>query len=50
MEKTIICELCTSNILRGIVYQMKNGFYVCSDCKDELEKIKGIEFDGREIP
>ncbi len=48
MKNIIPCELCTTNILKGLVYKMKSGFYVCQECKDELEESEPIDFDGTE--
>ena len=46
MQKSVPCELCQLNIIRGMVYLMSSGTYVCRDCKEELDRIEPIEFDG----
>lgn len=45
--KSIPCELCCSNIIRGIVHKI-NSQYICDDCKTKLEDSEGIYFDGKE--
>lgn len=42
---SVPCELCYSNIVRGIVHKIGSS-YVCDDCKQELEKSEGVWFDG----
>ena len=44
---SVPCELCYSNIVRGIVHKIGN-VYVCDDCKNELEKSEGVWFDGHD--
>jgi len=44
---SVPCELCYSNIVRGIVHKIGSSF-VCDDCKQELEKSEGIWFDGHD--
>lgn len=44
---SVPCELCYSNIVRGIVHKIGN-VYVCDDCKSELDKSEGVWFDGHD--
>ena len=44
---SVPCELCYSNIVRGIIHKIGN-VYVCDDCKRELDKSEGVWFDGHD--
>jgi len=43
--KTIPCELCHTNILKGIVHKI-HGVYVCDGCKCYLEESDGEYYNG----
>ena len=44
--KTIPCELCHTNILKGLVHKI-HGVYVCNGCKCCLAESDGEYFNGR---
>lgn len=43
---SVPCELCSSNIAVGLIYEFEPGIFICDECRDKLVKIEGFWFDG----
>ena len=43
---SVPCELCSSNIVVGLVYEFEPDIFICDECRDKLVKIEGFWFDG----
>ena len=39
----IYCELCSVGTIRGVVYPVPCGGYICEDCADHIERQEPIE-------
>lgn len=52
MDKSIPCELCTMNIIRGTVYKAKlcgfvNPVIICESCRRAILNAEKVYHDGR---
>ena len=43
---SVPCEVCSSNIVVGLVYEFEPDIFICDECRDKLVKIEGFWFDG----
>ena len=46
---SVPCELCSSNIVVGLLYEFEPGIFICDECRNKLVKIEGFWFDGHAV-
>lgn len=46
---SVPCELCSSNIVVGLLYEFEPDIFICDECRDKLVKIEGFWFDGHAV-
>lgn len=43
LHDSVYCELCSTYAVKGIVYPVPGGGYICEDCADHIARQDGIE-------